>query len=384
MTKPASCAVQALGQTIWYDNIERKLLTSGALAHLIAQDCVAGLTSNPSIFEKAITGSADYDAALTDAQQRLPQATAQDLFYDLAIADIRAAADLFAALHTASHGRDGWVSLEVSPDLANDTEATIDEAEALFRRVDRPNLLIKVPATLASLRTIETLIDRGINVNVTLLFSMERYQAVADAYLLGLEARLRRGRPLDRVRSVASFFVSRVDALIDKQLQSIIAQGDPERSRRAQALLGTIANANAKLAYQHYQSLFRSPRFQALAEAGANTQRLLWASTSTKNPAYSDLLYVEPLIGPDTINTLPPATLTAFNEHGKAAATLETDLDAARQQLAELEALGIDLATATHQLEVDGVKAFADSYHNLLRAIDAKCGDPGIGSRAKG
>jgi transaldolase len=384
MTKPASCAVQVLGQTIWYDNIERKLLTSGALARLITEQCVAGLTSNPSIFEKAIGGSADYDTALTDAQQRLPQATAQDLFYDLAIADIRAAADLFAALHTESQGRDGWVSLEVSPDLANDTEATIDEAEALFRRVDRPNLLIKVPATLASLRAIETLIDRGINVNVTLLFAIERYQAVADAYLLGLEARLRRGRPLDRVRSVASFFVSRVDALIDKQLQSIIAQGDPERSRRAQALLGTIANANAKLAYQHYQKLFRGPRFQALAEAGANTQRLLWASTSTKNPAYSDLLYVEPLIGPDTINTLPPATLAAFNEHGKASATLETGLDAARQQLAELEALGIDLATATHQLEVDGVKAFADSYHKLLHAIDAKCGDdPGLVSRAK-
>lgn len=384
MTKPASCAVQALGQAIWYDNIERRLLTSGALERLIDEQCVTGLTSNPSIFEKAITGSADYDAALAEAQRLMPQASAQDLFYDLAIEDIRTAADIFATTHATSRGRDGWVSLEVSPDLANDTDATIDEAEAMFRRVDRPNLLIKVPATLASLRAIETLIDRGINVNVTLLFAVERYQAVADAYLLGLEARLRRGRPLDRVHSVASFFVSRVDSLIDRQLQSIIAQGDPERSQRARALLGSIANANAKLAYQHYRNVFRGPRFRALAEAGANTQRLLWASTSTKNPAYNDLLYVEPLIGPDTINTLPPATLAAFNEHGKVAPMLGTGLDSARQQLAELEALGIDLATATRQLEIDGVKAFADSYHNLLHAIDDKCTDAEPGSRAKG
>lgn len=384
MTKPASCAAQALGQSIWYDNIERRLLTSGVLARLIDEQCVAGLTSNPSIFEKAITGSDDYDAALDEAQRQAPQATAQELFYDLAIADIRAAADLFAARHRASRGRDGWVSLEVSPDLANDTEATIDEAEALFRRVDRPNLLIKVPATLASLRAIETLIDRGINVNVTLLFAVERYQAVADAYLLGLEARLRRGRPLDQVHSVASFFVSRVDTLIDKQLQSLIAQGDPERGRRAQALLGSIANANAKLAYAHYRNLYRGPRFQALAEAGAHPQRLLWASTSTKNPAYDELLYVEPLIGPDTINTLPPATLAAFNARGKVAPTLGSGIDAARAQLAELEALGIDLATAARQLETDGVKAFADSYHNLLRAIDAKRAVTDLGTRAKG
>lgn len=384
MTKPASCAVQALGQSIWLDTIDRRLLTSGELARLIDQQCVAGLTSNPSIFEKAIAGSSDYDAALEEAQQRAPQASAQALFHDLAIADIRAAADLFAARHSASRGRDGWVSLEVSPDLANDTDATIDEAEALFRRVDRPNLLIKVPATQASLRAIEVLIERGINVNVTLLFAVARYQAVADAYLLGLEARLRRGRPLDKVHSVASFFVSRVDTLIDRQLQSIIAQGDPERSRRAKALLGSTANANAKLAYQHYRNVFRGPRFQALAEAGANPQRLLWASTSTKNPAYSDLLYVEPLIGPDTINTLPPATLAAFNDHGKVAPTLGSGIDTARQQLAELEALGVDLATAARQLEIDGVKAFADAYHNLLGAIDAKRPVTGRSSRAKG
>ncbi|MFN2309327.1 MAG: transaldolase [Gammaproteobacteria bacterium] len=372
MTLPAPQAVQALGQSLWYDHIERKLLDSGALARLIAEQGVTGLTSNPSLFEKAITGSHDYDTALAEADRRLPQADAQALFYELAIEDLRAAADLFAAVHTASDGREGWVSLEISPELANDTVATIDAAEALFHHVDRPNLLIKVPGTSAALRAIETLIDRGINVNITLLFAVERYQAVADAYLLGLEARLRRGRPLDTVHSVASFFVSRVDTLIDTLLQALIAQADPEQGRRAQALLGRTAIANAKLAYAHYQALVGSPRFQALAEAGARPQRLLWASTGTKNPAYSDLLYVEPLIGRDTINTLPPATLSAFNDHGRVAPTLESGLDAARQQLAELGELGIDLDAATRQLEADGIQAFADAYHRLLRAIEAK------------
>lgn len=382
MTTPASRAVQALGQSIWYDNIERGLLQSGALARMVAEQGLAGLTSNPSIFEKAITGSREYDDALAAARRLQPRATPQDLFYDLAVADIREAADLFAALHTASGGRDGLVSLEVSPDLAYDTDATIDEAEALFRRVDRPNLLIKVPATAPALRAIETLIDRGISLNVTLLFSLARYEAVADAYLLGLEARMRRGQPLAGIRSVASFFVSRVDALIDRQLQSIIAQGDPERAKRAQALLGHIAIANAKLAYQRFQGLFRSARFQTLAAAGAHKQRLLWASTSTKNPAYSDLLYVEPLIGADTINTLPPATYEAFNDHGKVAATLENDIAGALQHLVELEALGIDLSAATQQLEKDGVAAFAESYHNLLQAIEDKVPYEALGARS--
>lgn len=382
MTTPASRAVQGFGQSIWYDNIQRDLLQSGALARMVAEQGLAGLTSNPSIFEKAITGSREYDDALAEARRRDPRATPQDLFYDLAIADIREAADLFAALYTASDGRDGLVSLEVSPDLAYDTDATIDEAEALFRRVDRPNLLIKVPATAPALRAIETLIDRGVNLNVTLLFSLARYEAVADAYLLGLEARMRRGQPLGRIRSVASFFVSRVDALIDKQLYSIIAQGDPERAKRARALLGQIAIANAKLAYQRFQGLFHSPRFQTLAAAGAHRQRLLWASTSTKNPAYSDLLYVEPLIGADTINTLPPATYEAFNDHGKVAATLETDIADALQHLVELEALGVDLSAATQQLEKDGVAAFAESYHNLLHAIEDKVRYEARGARS--
>jgi len=374
MTLPPSRAVQALGQSIWYDNIQRGLLRSGALARMIAEQGLAGLTSNPSIFEQAITGSHDYDEALTAARRAQPRATAQDLFYDLAIDDIRVAADLFAPLYRETGGRDGLVSLEVSPDLAYDAEATIAEAEALFRRVGRPNLLIKVPATQPGIQAVETLIDRGINVNVTLLFSIARYEAVVDAYMLGLEARLRRGQPLDGIRSIASFFVSRVDALIDRQLQSLIAQALPERTARAEALLGQIANANAKLAYQRFQTLFHSPRFAPLAEAGAHTQRLLWASTSTKNPAYNDLHYVEPLIGADTINTLPPATFTAFNDHGQVAATLDADIDTALWQLAELEALGIDLGTATRQLERDGVEAFAKSYHTLLQAIDHKVG----------
>ncbi len=372
MATPASRAVQALGQSIWYDNIHRDLLHSGTLAGMIAEQGLLGLTSNPSIFEKAITAGHAYDDALALARNQQPRATAQDLFYTLAIDDIRAAADLFAPAYHASGGRDGLVSLEVSPLLAYDAEATIAEAVALFKRVDRPNLLIKVPATTAGVHATEELIDRGINVNVTLLFSVARYEAVADAYCLGLEARLRRGQPLDNIHSVASFFISRVDALIDKQLQSLIAQGKPDVITRAQALLGRIAIANAKLAYQRYKALFRSPRFTPLAEAGAYSQRLLWASTSTKNPSYSDLHYVDTLIGADTINTLPPATFTAFNAHGTVAATLDTDIDAAQQQLAELESLGIDLGTATRQLERDGVDAFAKSYQALLQAIDAK------------
>lgn len=369
---PPTRTVQSLGQSIWYDNIQRSQLRSGELARMIADQGLTGLTSNPSIFEKAITGSRDYDTALATARQQHPHANPQDVFYDLAISDIRAAADLFAATYTASDGRDGLVSLEVSPDLAYDTDATIEEAEALFRRVARPNLMIKVPATLQALHSIETLIDRGINVNVTLLFSVARYEAVADAYLLGLESRLRRGQPLHDIRSVASFFVSRVDALIDRQLQSLIAQGEPERAARACGLLGKIAIANAKLAYRRFQELFNSSRFQSLADAGAHTQRLLWASTATKNPTYSELLYVESLIGRDTVNTLPPATYTAFNEHGKVAATLEEDTSSALQQLAELEALDINLDAATGQLERDGVAAFAESYHNLLQAIANK------------
>jgi len=372
MTTSPSRAVQALGQNIWFDNIQRSLLRSGALARMIADQGLTGLTSNPSIFEKAITGSDEYDAALADARQQRPRANPQELFYDLAISDIREAANLFAATYTASGGRDGLVSLEVSPDLAYDTKATIEEAVALFQRVDRPNLLIKVPATQQAIHAIESLIDRGISVNVTLLFSVARYEAVAEAYMLGLESRLRRGQPLQQIRSVASFFISRVDALIDRQLQSLIAQGDPERTRRSQALLGRIAIANARLAYQHFQTLFNSPRFKTLAAAGAHTQRLLWASTGTKNPSYSDLLYVESLIGPDTINTLPPATFIAFNDHGEVAATLEPGISSAAQQLSELEALGIDLAAATRQLEKDGVAAFAESYHNLLQAIASK------------
>lgn len=372
MTTPASCAVQALGQAIWYDNIRRELLRSGAVARMISEQCLAGLTSNPTIFEKAITAGREYDDALSVARRQHPQASAQDIFYDLAISDIREAADAFAALHQATGGRDGWVSLEGSPDLAYDTEATIDEAEALFRRVDRQNVMIKVPATRQALRAIETLTDRGINVNVTLLFSIARYEQIADAYLLGLESRLRRGQPLRGIHSVASFFVSRVDSLVDKQLQSIIAQAEPGRAARAQALLGKVAIANACLAYRRFRALFGSERFRMLAAAGAQIQRLLWASTGTKNPAYSDLLYVEPLIGADTINTLPPDTLAAFNDHGKVAQTLPADPAQAEDVLKELESLDINLDAATRQLEEDGVAAFAASYHDLLQSITEK------------
>ena len=372
MQTPATRAVQAHGQSIWFDNIERSMLDSGRLTQMINEQGLRGLTSNPTIFEKAILGSRHYDEALAAARRQHPRATAQDLFYTLAIDDIRAAADLFAPVFRDSGGRDGLVSLEVAPDLAYDSEATVTEAVTLHQRVGRPNLMIKVPATEPGLRAIELLIDRGISINVTLLFSLARYEAVVDAFMLGLEARLRRGQPLSDINSVASFFVSRIDTLVDKQLQSLAAHSDADVARRARALLGTIAVANAKLAYQRYLELFNSPRFQTLAAAGAHPQRLLWASTSTKNPAYDDLMYVEPLIGADTVNTLPPATYDAFNDHGKVAATVDSDVDTALHRLAELEALGIELGTITRQLEKDGVDAFAQSYRNLLEAIGEK------------
>ncbi len=347
-------------QAVWFDFIERALLSSGGLARLVADDGVRGVTSNPSIFQKAIEGGDAYRTAVAELLADDPGMTTIDLYEALAIEDIRGAADVLETVFEASGGDDGYVSLEVSPHLAYDTEGTITEAERLWRYVDRPNLMIKVPATPEGIEAIERLIARGINVNATLLFSLGHYEAVAGAYLRGLEACAEPAR----VASVASFFVSRVDTKIDAALESL---DTPE----ALDLRGKAAIANSKLAYRRFEELFGGEVFAPHAARGARVQRPLWASTSTKNPAYRDVMYVEELIGPDTVNTLPVATLEGFRDHGVVRASLREDLEGADQVLADLAALGVDIDAVTEELQVEGVAAFAASFDQLLAALDA-------------
>ena len=359
--------LQDFGQSIWYDNIERKMLHSGELARLINEDGLRGVTSNPTIFEKAIASSNDYDDSLAKWLYAATHQDSRSLFFNLAVEDIQGAADLLKPVHDATRGRDGYVSLEVSPDLAYDVKATVAEAERLHERVNRSNLMIKVPATTEGVAAFENLVAKGINVNVTLLFSVERYKAVVEAYLAGLEARLRQGQAVDSIASVASFFVSRVDSAVDTLLDQAAAN-DPA----AAGLQGHIAIANAKLAYAWYQRVFNSPRFEKMREVGANTQRLLWASTGTKNPGYSDVMYVDSLIGPDTVNTVPPATYSAYKDHGQPRESLTEGMEDAGRQIAMLKNFGIDLDAVTGKLEEDGVRSFATSFTNLLNAISAK------------
>lgn len=357
MTKLQQLAV--LGQSIWYDNIRRSLLDHGDLQALIAAG-VAGVTSNPAIFEKAIAGSVDYDEAL--AELATAGRSEIESFEALAIEDIQRAADLLRPVYDRTHGGDGYVSLEVSPTLAHDTEGTVAEARRLFAALNRPNVLIKVPATPAGIPAIQTLIGAGININVTLMFSLGHYDAVAEAYLAGLEQLASTGGDLTKVASVASFFVSRVDTAVDRALEAL---GN-------ETLLGKIAIANAKVAYARFKETFSGARWEKLAAQGARVQRPLWASTGAKNPLYSDTLYVDALIGPDTVNTVPPATLSAFMDHGVAALTLEADVDTAYEQLAQLSKLGIALDVITQQLQDDGVAAFAQAFQSLMASIKEK------------
>ena len=372
MTTSPLVTLKALGQSVWLDYIRRHLITSGELARLIEQDGLGGVTSNPSIFEKAIAGSTDYAEALAAAGRRAPCATT-DLYESLAIADIQDAADLLRGVYERAARRDGYVSFEVSPLLAGDTAGTIGEARRLWATLGRENVMIKVPGTPEGTAAIRTLVGEGLNINVTLLFSQGAYDAVAEAYLAGLETYAAGGGDLSRVAGVASFFVSRIDAAVDEQLDAKLASATSAAGReRLRSLKGKIAIANAKLAYQRYKGIISAPRWKALADQGAQPQRLLWASTGTKNPAYRDTLYVEELIGADTVNTIPPATLDAFRDHGRPRLSLEEDVEQARTALAALEDAGISLEAITNQLVKDGVSLFADAFRKLLAVIDRK------------
>jgi transaldolase len=359
----------AAGQSIWYDNVERRLLKNGELAGMIARGEIRGVTSNPTIFMNAVTKSNDYDAGLAPLAKA--GKTGEEIFWDLAIEDIQAAADLLRPLYDESNKGDGYVSLEVNPYLAHDTAVTLSEAKRLWKRVNRPNLMVKIPATLEGLPAILYAIEAGINVNVTLIFSRDRYAAVMEAYISGLARRATSGLPIDSIASVASFFVSRVDTKVDGLLANIVDSEGPW-AEVAASNLGRAAIANARLAYDDFKKIFSSERFANLKAKGARVQRPLWASTGTKNPKYRDVVYIEELVGKDTVNTVPPATLAAFLDHGIVRAnSLEEDLPGAYQALARLEGLGISIADVTRELESEGVKSFASAWKALMDAMEA-------------
>jgi transaldolase len=369
MTENPLLKLSTFGQSIWLDYIRRQLIESGELKKLIDEDGLKGVTSNPAIFQKAIANNNDYDEAI----RTLAQAgkSVAEIYQVLTIEDVQGAADLFRPLYDRVEGQDGFVSLEVNPHLAHDTEGTIQEARRLWQALGRPNVLIKVPATKAGLPAIKQLISEGTNVNVTLLFGLPRYKEVADAYLSGLEVRAGQGQPLNRVASVASFFLSRIDVLLDPKLEKIANEGGAN-AKGAKELHGQIAIASAKVAYTIYQEIYGSERFKKLAAQGARPQRLLWASTSTKNPAYSDTKYVEPLIGPSTVNTVPPETLEAYRDHGNPAPRLTEGVDRAASYLQRLPEVGLDLNQATQQLEDEGVEKFNKPFDSLMETLEAK------------
>jgi len=375
-TAKASNPLKALndyGQSVWLDYIRRSLITSGELQRMINEDGLRGVTSNPAIFEKAIAGSNDYSETLMELEKKKGLG-AEALYEALAIPDIQAAADILYPTYKATHGRDGYVSLEVSPFLAHETASTLGEARRLWKAVGRENLMVKVPATAEGIPAIRQLISEGLNINVTLLFSQEAYEQVAEAYISGLEALALRGGDLSRVASVASFFISRIDTLIDSLLEARLQTAtSPTERALLRSLMGNVAIANAKLTYVRYKDIFRGQRWDALAAKGAQTQRLLWASTSTKNPRYRDVRYVEELIGPDTVDTIPPATYEAFREHGRPCPSLTQDLEVAQDNMDTLEQVGISMKEATDRLLAEGVRLFAEPFDKLLAAVDRKC-----------
>jgi transaldolase len=364
--------MREMDQSIWYDNIERKLLVDGTLAGKVERGEIRGITSNPSIFNKAISQSDEYDSDIKKYTQQ--GISSEDAYEKLAIQDIQAAADLFLPLYTESKGGDGYVSLEVNPYLAHDTKGTIKDAKRIWELVDRPNLMVKIPSTREGLPAITETIADGINVNVTLIFSLGRYNKVLDAYLAGLEKRLSAGKPISGIASVASFFISRIDSKVDQRLESLLTDSSPQEVGMIKDLLGKTAIASGKLAYVDYERTFgeAGTRFKPLSLEGAKRQRVLWASTSTKNPAYPDTKYVDGMIGPKTVNTIPPHTLEAFLDHGVVERTIDSNLDSARAVLEDIAALGIDLEEVTDELEKEGVKAFADAYQSLLDSLEGR------------
>jgi len=363
-------ALLSYGQSTWLDYIRRDLITSGKLKQMIADDGLRGMTSNPSIFEKAIGESSLYDDMLKSlASRRDLNATAR--YEQIAIRDIQDAADALQPVYQNSKFRDGFVSLEVSPLLALKTQETIDEGRRLWKAVGRENVMIKVPGTTEGLPAIRRLIGEGININVTLLFAQEVYEKVAEAYIAGLEDLAKRGGDLKKMAGVASFFISRIDTLVDSLIDDKLkAATDTQQQALLKSLKGKVAIANGKLTYRRYQGIFSGPRWEALASKGAQTQRVLWASTSTKNPAYRDVMYVEELIGPDTVDTMPPATVDAFRDHGRLRNSLTEDVDGAQKVMDDLAKAGISINEVTTKLTDDGVKLFADAFHKLLAAVE--------------
>jgi len=363
--------IKNFGQSIWYDNIERSILTSGKLEKMVEEDGVCGVTSNPTIFEKAITQSKEYDSEIEELAGG--NKTAEEAYESLTIKDVTLAADILYKIYKETERKDGYVSIEVPPKYAYDVDQTINEAQKLFMRIGRENIMIKVPATKEGAVAIERLISKGINVNATLIFSLSHYENVARAYIKGLEGFSREGGDLKRVASVASLFVSRIDTLVDEEIASLIkSEKDPERKRYLQELLGKAAIANSKKVYQKFKEIFSQEKFKDLEKKGARVQRPLWASTSTKDPAYNDVKYVAELIGPDTINTVPQVTLDAFREHGKPRLSLEENLGGVEEVLSRMEKAGIDLNEVCETLQRKGVDAFEKSFQNLLGTLKEK------------
>ena len=363
----------AYGQSPWLDFIRRNILLNGDLKKMIANDGLRGMTSNPAIFEKAITAGDDYNDIIH--AQGAKSSSAMVLYEKIAIRDVQDAADIFRAVYTETKTRDGYVSLEVSPNLAFDTQATIEEARRLWKTVSRPNVMIKIPATPQGLPAIRQALEEGININITLLFAQSAYERVAEAFLAALEARAAKGQDISHIASVASFFVSRIDSLVDSKIDATLkTETDAKKKGLLESLQGKVAIANARRTYQKYQELFGGSRWKALAAKGAQTQRLLWASTSTKNPKYRDVLYVEELIGADTVDTIPPATFDAFRDHGKLRPSLTENITGANKTMADLEAAGISMKEVTDKLLTDAVKLFQDPFRQLLDTIEKHAG----------
>ena len=368
-----------VGQSIWLDSIDRRMLHDGDLDRRIREDALTGMTSNPTIFQKALSSSNAYDDQITEAEDK--GLTSWELFELLETTDVRDACDHFAGVYSSTRGSDGYVSIEVSPGVSHSADATCDEARRLWKTVDRPNVMVKVPGTPEGAIAVRRLTAEGINVNITLLFAIEAHERVIEAYMAGLEDRLKAGRPIDGLHSVASFFVSRVDTEVDKRLDALIAKAEASEKERLKLLKGRAAIANAKLAYRLFRQKFAGPRWDALARRGARLQRPLWASTSTKNPEYRDVMYVEELIGPDTVDTMPPATVEAFREHGVVDKTVDKKVAAAEGLLKEIEVVGIPIKDVTAKLLVDGIASFQKSFDELMAGLESKIGSLAPGGK---